>query len=67
MVEAIIDFFPDSSPIKKPIRQLMAAVEVNRTASVAMIELELQEAINQAFHLEGSGMSQKSGSGEQPE
>ena len=66
MVEAIIDFFPDSSPIKKPIRQLMAA-EVNRTASVAMIELELQEAISQAFHSEGSGMSQKSGSGEQPE
>jgi ADP-ribose pyrophosphatase YjhB (NUDIX family) len=67
MVEAIIDFFPDSSPIKKPIRQLMAAVEVNRTASVALIELELQEAISQAFHSEGSDMSQKSGSGEQPE
>ena len=34
---------------------------------VGRAELELQEAISQAFHSEGSDMSQKSGSGEQPE
>ena len=65
MVEAIIDFFPESSPLKGPIRNLMTQVEINQKASSALIEAALENAISEAFRsAESSSPMAKSGSGE---
>lgn len=65
MVEAIVDFFPESSPLKSPIRKLMAQVELNQKASSALIEVALENAINEAFRsAESQSMMATSGSGE---
>lgn len=65
MVEAIIDFFPESSPLKGPIRNLMTQVEINQKASSALIEAALENAISEAFRsAESSSLMATSGSGE---
>lgn len=65
MVEAIIDFFPESSPLKGPIRNLMTQVEISQKASSALIEAALENAISEAFRsAESSSPMAKSGSGE---
>ena len=65
MVEAIIDFFPESSPLKGPIRNLMTQVEINQKASSALIEAALENAISEAFRsAESSSPMATSGSGE---
>ncbi len=65
MVEAIIDFFPESSPLKGPIRNLMTQVEINQKASSALIEAALENAISEAFRSAESSLPMAtSGSGE---
>jgi hypothetical protein len=65
MVEAIVDFFPESSPLKGPIRNLMTQVELNQKASAALIEAALENAISEAFRsAESSSPMAMSGSGE---
>ena len=65
MVEAIIDFFPESSPLKGPIRNLMTQVEISQKASSALIEAALENAISEAFRsAESSSPMATSGSGE---
>ena len=65
MVEAIVDFFPASSPLKGPIRNLMTQVELNQKASAALIEAALENAISEAFRsAESSSPMVMSGSGE---
>jgi hypothetical protein len=65
MVEAIIDFFPESSPLKGPIRNLMTQVEINQKASSALIEAALENAISEAVRSAESSLPMAtSGSGE---
>ena len=65
MVEAIVDFFPASSPLKGPIQKLMTQVELNQKASSALIEAALENAISEAFRsAESSSPMAMSGSGE---
>ena len=65
MVEAIVDFFPESSPLKGPIRNLMTQVEINQKASSALIEAALENAISEAFRsAESLSPMAMSGSGE---
>ena len=65
MVEAIVDFFPASSPLKGPIQKLMTQVELNQKASSALIEAALENAISEAFRsAESLSPMVMSGSGE---
>lgn len=65
MVEAIVDFFPASSPLKGPIQKLMTQVELSQKASSALIEAALENAIGEAFRSAESSLPMvMSGSGE---
>lgn len=48
LVEAIVDFFPDSSPLKKPLRLAMDSSTILTESRAAIIEATLMQAIGTA-------------------
>jgi hypothetical protein len=48
LVEAIVDFFPDSSPLKKPLRLAVESSTILTESRAAIIEATLMQAIGTA-------------------
>ena len=67
LVEAIVDFFPSSSPVRKPLQTVLDNQTAMRQAEGEIVEATMMQAIGQAYGMASSASPiQTNGSGECP-
>ena len=68
LVEAIVDFFPSSSPVRKPLQTVLDNQTLMRQAEGEIVEATMMRAIREAFGTaSNASQTQTNGSGECPE
>jgi hypothetical protein len=68
LVEAIVDFFPSSSPVRKPLQTVLDSQTAMRQAEGEIVEATMMRAIREAFGTAfNASPTQTNGSGACPE